>query len=75
MDIIKEDPPKVKRKRRELKGLIKRYLDSIFGEYLTEFKLLDYENMSLAKLEETLEDKITQLIAMKATLLVARVSR
>jgi hypothetical protein len=51
-----EFTPEVKKKKREMKGLIKRYLDSVFGEYLGEFKTLNLDEMNLAKLEETLED-------------------
>jgi hypothetical protein len=39
-----------------MKGLIKRYLDSVFGKYFGEFKLLNLDDMTLSKLEETLED-------------------
>ena len=39
-----------------MKGLIKRYLDSVFGEYLGKFKLLNLDDMTLSKLKETLKD-------------------
>jgi hypothetical protein len=57
-DVIlpQEKSSEVKKKKRELRGLIKRYLGSVFGEYLNEFKVLNLVKLDLSKLEETLEE-------------------
>ena len=54
------ESPEIKKKKREVKGLIKHYLSSIFNEHLGKFRETltneDLNNMNLSKLKDLLEE-------------------